>query len=166
MRWKKRGGMTLVEVMVVVVIMALVLGGALFSSRVVRGSRPELEAASQVKGLLQRARSQAMAEGVYARLIRSGHVMLLETFNADSNRWIFRDRAELSRLGTGCPAPPPGLRPVDTVVVNLTGALTPTGGMVFCDPSRRFAAAVEITAGGAVRTWKFVNGWRISEHEK
>ena len=166
MRRRNGRGLTLIEVMVVIVIMAIVLGVVLFSGRMLRGSRPELEAASQVKGLLQRARAQAMAEGTFVRLIRNGNEILLETFSADSNRWIFRDRAELSRIGTGCPTSPPGLVRVDTVVVNLTGALTPPGVMVFCDPSGRYAAAVEITGGGAVRTWKFVNGWRISEHEQ
>ncbi len=159
-------GMTLVEVMVVIVIMAAILGASLLTSRLLRGARPELEAASQVKGLLQRARAQAMAEGTYVRLIRNGSQIMVEAFNADSNRWLLRERAELVRIGTGCPSPPSGLAPVDTVVVNLTGALTPSGVMVFCDPSGRHAAAVEITAGGAVRTWKLTGAWRVSEHEK
>lgn len=159
-------GMTLAEVMIVIVIMAIVFGAAMMTSRAIRTSRPELEAASRVKGLFQRARALAMAEGTYVRIVRNGNELVMEAFLADSNRWVFRARDELDNLGTGCPSPPPGLTPVDTVVVNLTGALAPAGALVYCDPSGRHAAAVEITPGGAVRIWKNSgNGWRVSEHE-
>ena len=150
-------GMTLVEVMVVIVIMAAILGASLLTSRLLRGARPELEAASQVKGLLQRARAQAMAEGTYVRLIRNGSQIMIEAFNADSNRWLLRERAELVRIGTGCPSPPSGLAPVDTVVVNLTGALTPSGPFV----SLPLAAAL-LRSGAAVGpVVAFVTGWAL-----
>ncbi len=159
-------GWTLAEVMIVIGIMAVILGVSALSSRILR-PRPERAATAQVKGLLQRARAQAMAEGTYVRLIWNKDTVRLEAFSADSNRWLFRERVKLVQVGDTCPPPPAGLTSVETVVVNITGALTPRGALVFCDPSGNYAAAVEIAAGGAVRMWVYTgSNWRISDYDQ
>lgn len=167
MRERRKGGLTLIELMVVIAIMAIVVGTGVLTTRAIRGTRPEQEAAARVEGVLQWARAQAMSEGTFYRLIPSTTSMIVERYRRTGGGWEVVQNFSFGNVGNTCPSPPGGLAPVDTVNVNLTGGVQPSGAWVFCDRSGRFAAAVEITAAGATRQWFYQNGtWRVSSYEK
>ena len=73
-RFRPVRGVTLMEMIVVVGIILLLMGLAILSPRLIRTTRPELEAASLLYGTLMETRSQALRDGAYYRISISNNI--------------------------------------------------------------------------------------------
>ena len=147
----------------VVGIILLLMGLAILSPRLIRTTRPELEAASLLYGTLMETRSQALRDGAYYRISISNNITIQRY--EETTGW---DTVKTIPLPSGVSyctvipgTLPAGILNPPIIHISITGSIVRNTGLIpLCGPKQKYSA-IELYTSGQATIYRWTgSGWK------